>query len=131
MASGLTQTEAVNEINFRLNTGAQVTPTTPIKGALSTATTSSTAAGTEVVGGSYARQTFTPGTVTAGNPSTCANSAAMNYTNMPAATVTDTNLYDSNGTPARLMFGALTASKTTAAGDTLSFAIGAYVVSAA
>lgn len=131
MASGLTQTEAVNELNFRLNTGAQTAPTTPIKVAISSATTSSTSAGTEASGGSYARQTFTPGTVTAGNPSTCANSAAINYTNMPAGTWTDVNIYDSAGTPIRSMFGALTASKTTALGDTLSFAIGALVLSAA
>jgi hypothetical protein len=46
-------------------------------------------------------------------------------TNMPVATVTSIELWDSNATNKRLEFGNLTASKTTASGDTLSFASGA------
>jgi hypothetical protein len=42
---------------------------------------------------------------------------------MPAATTAGIEIW--NGTPARQEFGALTAAKTTAAGDTLSFAAGA------
>ena len=41
---------------------------------------------------------------------------------MPAATVTGVEIYDSNGTPRRAWVGALSASKTVAAGEALSFA---------
>jgi hypothetical protein len=48
---------------------------------------------------------------------------------MPACTVTHIDIYDSNGTPRRCWFGALSASKTVGAGDTLSFASTAISVS--
>ena len=98
-------------------------PTTPIKVALVTATGSASAAGTEVTGGSYARQTVTFAAASAG---AIASNVALTYTNMPAATVTGVDEFDSAGTPVRRWFGALTASKTTNAGDTLTIASGSY-----
>lgn len=132
MASGLVDVEAGRLLDLSL-TGSSATaaPTTPWKLALSTATTSGSSAGTEVVGGSYARATITwvgAGTLVIGSTS---NAATINFTNMPAATVTDINIYDSAGTPRRLWWGALTASKAVAVGDTLSFAGGAVAITLA
>lgn len=95
--------------------------------ALATSSPTATAAGTEVSGGSYARQAVTFGSVSAG---ACSNSGAVTFTNMPIATVTSIDIWSaSTGTTRRLWYGALGASKTTASGDTLSFAIGAITAS--
>lgn len=102
---------------------AYVNPTTPIKVALNTAIGTASAAGTEVSGGSYARQTITFAAASAGAN---ASNLAQTYTNMPIATVTSVDEWDSAGTPIRRWFGALSASKTTNAGDTLTIASGSY-----
>lgn len=125
MANNLVTAEADRLLNASLNGTAYTAPTTPMKLALATTASTASAAGTEVTGGSYARQTVAF-TTSAG--SGVSNSGAVTYTNMPAATTTHVDIYDSNGTPRRAWFGALTASKTTAAGDTLSFAVGAITV---
>jgi hypothetical protein len=125
MANNLVTAEADRLLNASLNGTAYTAPTTPMKLALATTASSASAAGTEVTGGSYARQTIAF-TTSAG--SGVSNSGAVTYTNMPAATTTHVDVYDSNGSPRRCWFGALTASKTTALGDTLSFAIGAVTV---
>lgn len=98
-----------------LNTNQSATrPTMPLKLALCTSAPTDSAAGTEVSGGSYARQSIT--TDTAGKTST----ADVVFTNMPACTVTHAEIYDSAGTPVRLWHGALSASKTVNAGDTFT-----------
>jgi|SRR5882672_3230832 len=97
--------------------------TAPIKVALVTATGTAAAAGTEVTGGSYARQTITFAAPSGGSIS---SNLALNYTNMPACTVTGVDEYDSAGTPVRRWFGNLSASKTVNAGDTFSIASGSY-----
>lgn len=52
------------------------------------------------------------------------NTAVVNFTSMPAATTDSIELWDA--TPVRTEFGAITGgAKTTASGDTLSFAAGA------
>ena len=102
---------------------AYTAPTTPIKVALDTAVGSATAAGTEVAGGSYARQTATFSAAASGSITT---SAALTYTGMPACTVTAVDEWDSAGTPVRRWWGLLTASKTVNAGDTFSIAAGSY-----
>ncbi|SDL28078.1 phage tail fiber protein [Streptomyces indicus] len=95
---------------------AATAPTTPLKVALVTANGSDTAAGTEVVGGSYARQNLTVAAAASGATS---NSADLVWTNMPAVTVVGVEVWDSAGTPVRLWYGPLTASRTVAAGDEL------------
>lgn len=129
MASGLVQVERVAYLTALTGGTSYPNPTGPIKLALMTTASSDTAAGTEVVGGSYARQTIAFGTPTSANPSVVSNTSAINFTAMPVATVTDVGIYDSTGTPVRKAWGTLTASKTTASGDTLSFAIGALAIS--
>jgi hypothetical protein len=125
MASGIATAEIDRFINASLNGTAYTLPTTPMKLALNTAASTDASAGTEVVGGSYARQTIAFGTSAGSGVS---NTGAVTYTNMPAATTTNVNIYDSNGSPRRGWWGDLTASKTTLLGDTLSFAIGAVTV---
>lgn len=107
---------------------ASYTVTTPIQLALMTANGSDSAAGTEVTGGSYARQTIAFGSASGGQ---IANNAVINFTGMPAATVVGIEIYDSAGTPKRLAYGALTANKTTASGDTLQFASSSITLSLA
>jgi hypothetical protein len=99
--------------------------TAPIKVALVTATGSATTAGTEVVpgGNSYSRQTITFAAPSGGSIS---SNLILNWTNMPACTVTGVDEYDSAGTPVRRWFGNLSASKTVNAGDTFSIASGSY-----
>ena len=119
MANNLVTAEADRLTNAMLNGTAYTLPTTPMKLSLATTASSASAAGTEVVGGSYARQTIAFGT-SAGTG--VANTGVVSFTNMPAATTTHVNVYDDNGTPRRALWGQLTAPKTTASGDTLSFA---------
>jgi hypothetical protein len=97
--------------------------------ALSSTVGTATTAGTEVTGGSYARQPFT---MTAAASLSNGNVAAINFTGMPAVGspgVQGVEVYDNGATPRREWFGALTTPRITAAGDTLSFAIGALVAS--
>ena len=98
------------------------TVTTPIKLALETVAGSDTAAGTEVTGGSYARQTIAFAAASSGAIS---NNATISFTNMPACTVVAIAIYDNAGSPKRLAYGPLTANKTVASGDTLQFAASA------
>ncbi len=99
-------------------------PTAPsgqLKVALVTANGSDSAAGTEVTGGSYARQNVS---FTAASGGATSNSSDLVWTGMPAATVVGVEIYDSAGTPVRWWHGALSASKTLQAGDELRIASG-------
>ena len=102
--------------------------TTPAKLALMTSNGNDSTPGTEVTGGSYARQTIAFDAASGGS---IANNAVINFTGMPAATVVGIEIYDSAGTPKRLAYGALSTNKTTASGDTLQFAANAITLSLA
>lgn len=130
MANNLVVTDASNLLAFDFGV-TSVAATLPITLGLDTVTGTNTATGTEVTGGSYARQTFTPNTGTAGQIS---NSAIINFTNMPAvggSGVTGITIRDSAATPKDKWRGPLTTAKTTNAGDTLSFAVAAVVLAIA
>lgn len=129
MSGGLVQSVRVNILKLLFSTTAYTTPTGPIQLGVYSTASSDTASGTEDTGGSYARQTITVTTPTSANPSVAASSNAQTYTNMPAVTSTDVNIWDSNGTPVREAWGPMSASKTTALGDTLAFAIAAVTIS--
>lgn len=107
--------------------GTTLTAPTGHKVLLMTANGTSTAAGTELAtGGGYTAgtgQNITFAAATAATPSVSANSSSISFTNMPAATIVGIEI--KSGANVRLEFGALTASKTTASGDTLSFAASA------
>lgn len=124
--AGIVQVEENNLLNGWLGIAAYTAAATPMKLALATATGTATVAGTEVSGGSYARQTIVFSAPSAGATS---NNALISFTNMPAATTTGIDIYDSTGTPVRRAFAALTSSKVTASGDTLSFAATAVAAS--
>lgn len=119
MANNIVITESNRLLDASLGTAAFTAPTGPMKLALETVTGTNVAAGTEVVGGSYARQTVTFGTASGGSAT---NSNTISFTGMPTATVTGIGIYDSAGSPRRVWVGALTASKSVTSGDTLSFA---------
>lgn len=118
MAGNLTDT-IENQLLDALVGTASYSVTTPIKLALVTANGSDSSAGTEVTGGSYARQTIAFGSASSGQ---IANSSVINFTGMPTCTVVGIELYDSAGTPKRLAYGALAASKSVTSGDTVQFA---------
>ena len=105
---------------------ASYTMTTPCKLALMTSNGNDSTPGTEVTGGSYARQTIAFDAASSGSIS---NNATINFTGMPAATVVGIEIYDNAGTPKRLAYGALTANKTTASGDTIQFGAGNITLS--
>ncbi len=107
---------------------AAYTVTGPIKLALVTANGNDATPGTEVTGGSYARQTITFSAAASGSIS---NSASISFAGMPAATVVGIEIYDSAGTPKRLAYGALTTSRVVTAGDTVQFASSAITLSLA
>jgi hypothetical protein len=102
--------------NYVCRGTAPTTLTTPIKISLHTADPGATGA-SEATGGSYARQTAGYSTASGG---ACALAATLNFTSMPAATITHVGIWDSTGTPKFLQGAALAASKTLSAGDTLA-----------
>lgn len=77
--------------------------------------------GTEVAGGSYARQTAT---FTAASSGATSNDANIDFTGMPAATVVAIGIFDALTSGNMLLYGSLTTNKTTDAGDTLRIATG-------
>jgi hypothetical protein len=77
--------------------------------------------GTEVTGGSYARQTATFDAASSGATQ---NSANIDFTNMPSCTVVAIGVHDALTSGNLLVHGTLTANKTLDAGDTLRIATG-------
>lgn len=91
--------------------------------ALFTTATSDAAPGTEVVGGSYARQAVTFAAGGAGSGA-ADNSGAVTFANMPEATVTHAAIFDASTGGNMLLHAPLTTPKTTGPGDSLIFAAG-------
>ena len=118
-------------LNASMGTTTYLATVTPIKLALFTVIGTAAATGTEVVpgAGSYARQSITVWTTASGGTG-CSNTTVGTFLNMSATTVVAIELFDSTGSPVRKWFGPLTANKTTALGDTLSFAAGSIVLGA-
>ncbi|MFF4090391.1 hypothetical protein ACFYY9_26445 [Streptomyces nigra] len=125
MADNLSNTAENRALDWLMGT-ATTAPTTPLKVALVTANGSDTAAGTEVAGGSYARKNLTVAAAVNGATS---NSADLVWTGMPAATVVGVEVWDNAGTPVRLWYGPLAASRTVASGDELRIPAGSLTFS--
>jgi hypothetical protein len=89
--------------------------------ALFTTATTDAGGGTEVAGGSYARQAVTLSAASGGASS---NTAVLTFTNMPAVTVGWGALYDSLAAGNMLMHGAAASAKTVAMGGSFTVAIG-------
>lgn len=125
IADNLSNTAENRVVDWLMGT-ATTAPTTPLKVALVTANGSDTAAGTEVAGGSYARKNLTVAAAVNGATS---NSADLVWTGMPAATVVGVEVWDNAGTPVRLWYGPLAASRTVASGDELRIPAGSLTFS--
>jgi len=131
----LDQTRANEILTWMHLQTAPGTLTAPVRLRLLTTIGNATTNGTEIsAGGGYVQTTAggsTGGVSTGGNWAAAsagsqATNAVISQTNMPVATVAAVDIVDSTaGTFKRIEYGALTTSKTTAAGDTLSFASGA------
>jgi hypothetical protein len=127
--SGLDAAHAANIVDASLGTASFVATTTPLKCRIMTANGSATANGTELSsGGSYVAGTgMSPATFGSASTTTGAasTSVALTQTNMPtAATLAGVELWDSAATPKRKWWGALTATKSTNAGDTFTIPSG-------
>lgn len=125
MAGNITDTYENKLLDASLG-AAYTGPTTPLKLALVTANGTDAAAGTEVTGGSYVRQSITFAAAAAGATS---NSADVNFTSMPAVTVVGVEIWDSAATPMRIWYGPLAASKALNVGDTFQVPAGSLQVS--
>ena len=89
--------------------------------ALYTAAPSDSGGGTEVSGGSYARQSAAFDAAASG---ATANTSNIDFTSMPSCTVTAGGVFDASSGGNLLVHGTLTASKSLDAGDTLRIAAG-------
>lgn len=77
--------------------------------------------GTEVTGGSYARQAVTFGAQSGGAVS---NSGEVSFTGLPAATITHFGIRDASTSGNLLYFGALSSAIITSSGSEAVFAVG-------
>ena len=126
--ANIVQAEATNMLNASLGKATYTATVTPLKLKLVTSNGTATSAGTEVSGGSYVAQDVTSAIAT-GSGGATSNSGVITFTGMPAVTVVGVELWDSASTPVRKWYGSLTSSKTTASGDSISFAVGALTLS--
>ena len=112
-------------IDHSLGTTTFTKPTT-VYAALYTVAPSDTGGGTEVTGGSYARQTITFSAASSGSTS---NNTNVDFNTMPAATVVAVAVLDAVTAGNLLYWGTLTTNRTVTAGDSIRIASGALVVS--
>lgn len=122
----LDQAEATKLMDAKWGKATYSAPTTPIMMRLMSANGTASSNGTEVAnagGSAYAAQSATAATPSGSTNGALASNGAITFTNMPAITVTGVELWTS-GTARRTTYGALTASKTTALGDSLTLASG-------
>jgi hypothetical protein len=105
--------------------GAPFTPPSTVYVSLHTNDPGETGAN-ELTGGGYSRK---PVTFNAPSGGSMTNSADIDFPNMPAATITHVALWDAASAGNCLWIGALTASKTTNAGDTFRIPAGQLTVS--
>jgi hypothetical protein len=120
MAGNLTNYLENKLLDHFLGTTAYTMPS-PVYVALFTVAPSDAGGGTEVTGGSYARQTATFDAAASGATS---NSGNIDFTGMPAATTVAIALFDASTSGNMLVHGTLTTNKQTDAGDTLRIATG-------
>jgi hypothetical protein len=120
MAGNLTNFLENKLIDHFLGTASYTMPADVYVG-LFTVTPGEAAGGTEVTGGSYARQTAT---FTAAASGATSNDTNIDFTGMPAATTVAIGIFDASTSGNMLLYGSLTTNKTTDAGDTLRIATG-------
>jgi hypothetical protein len=126
MPGSLTDVGEALTLNFATGNAATAL-VAPLKIALTTTAPTDAAAGTEVTGGSYARQTVTIGAASGTSPAVASNTNLISFAGMPAVAgggVVGWDLYDSSGTPRRIWSGTFDAARTTNAGDVFEIAVG-------
>lgn len=132
MADNLTDAAENLVLEFLLSARTATRPTLPLKLKLMTANGSDSAAGTELgTSGGYTAGGATVVFGTAASAGSIATTADVIWTNMPAATIVGVEIWDTAGTPVRIAYGALSASKTTNSGDTFTIALGALTIAVA
>ena len=120
MAGNLTNYLENKLIDHFLGTASYTMPA-DVYIALFTVAPSDAGGGTEVTGGSYARQVATFSAASSGATS---NDSNVDFTGMPAATTVAIGIFDALTSGNMLLYGTLTTNKTTDAGDTLRIATG-------
>lgn len=120
MAGNLTNYLENKLIDHFLGTTSYTMPAAVYIGLFTVAPTDA-GGGTEVTGGSYARQTATFSAAASGATS---NDTNIDFTGMPAATTVAIGIFDASTSGNMLLYGTLTTNKTTDAGDTLRIATG-------
>jgi|TARA_R100001126_G_scaffold101657_1_gene82974 hypothetical protein len=105
--------------------GTSFTAPSSLHVALYTSAPSDTGGGTEVSGGSYARQTATFN-VSGTNPTTATNAAAIEYPTATGdyGTVVAVGIFDASSSGNLLAYASLTANKTVSTGDVFRFDAG-------
>lgn len=107
---------------------ATYTPPTTVYLALFTSPTTDAGGGTEVSGGSYARQAVTFGAPSGGAAS---NSAVIAFANLPTGVITHCAIMDALTAGYMLFHGPLANQRSVVLGDSITFAIGALTASLA
>ena len=112
-----------------LGTAALSSPTVYIS--LYTSDPGETDSGTEVTGNGYARLTASFGSATSGSASGPTSATEFTASGGSWGTVTHFGIHDASTAGNLLYYGALTASKSIAAGDTLRFATNSITITEA
>ena len=120
MAGNLSNYLEDKVLDHILGTTTYTKPTT-VYVALYTAAPNDAGGGTQVTGGSYARQTAA---FSASSSGATSNSANIDFTNMPACTVVAIGIFDALTAGNLLVWGTLSTNKSLDAGDTLRIATG-------
>lgn len=121
MAGSLSNYAENKVLDHVLGTTSFTMPTTHL--ALFTVAPTDSSAGTEVTGGSYARQALASD-FTASSGGASSNSTNIDFTGMPACTVVAIGIMDASTGGNLLIHGTLAVNKTLDAGDTLRIATG-------
>lgn len=129
MAGNLSDYAEAKLLDHLLGTAAYTMPTT-VRLALYTVAPTDSTTGTEVTGGSYARQPAAFAATTSGAGSTT-NSSNIDFTGMPACTVVAVAVMDAATSGNMLVYGTLTTNKTLDAGDILRVTAGDLSISIA
>lgn len=121
-----------NKILDHLNAKATLTVTGPVKCRLMTANGTASSNGTELAtSAGYTAGGISAQLTASASAEAVSNATAIAWTNMPASTVVGVEIWDSTGTPQRIWWGALTASKTLVAGDSFTIPIGSLALALA
>ena len=107
-----------------LRNTAYTSPTT-VYAALMTSNPTDADTGTEVTGGSYAREAITFGAASGG---TITNSASVTFQALPATTITHVAVYDASTSGNLLYYGALTSQIITTNDSEVEFGIGEFTI---